>query len=66
MNSFQRPTATMSAVATSPGRASGSMTEKKIRTLPAPSMVAASSSSLGSDRKKPVMRNTANGIDTPM
>lgn len=50
---------------TIPERASGNMIERKVRSGEAPSRDAASSSSRGSEAKKLVRKNTANGSEVP-
>ncbi len=61
MNSFQAPMKASRPVETSAGASSGMKTWKMTRSGPQPSMIAASSSSLGSWRMKVVSIQTVNG-----
>ena len=61
--SFHRPIPLKIAAVRIPGEAKGSITFWKVWKLVHPSMIAASSNSLGRVAKKPVNRNTVKGID---
>ena len=60
-NSFHAVMNANSAVATMPGASSGAVTETSVRTRPAPSTAAASSSSGGTARTYPASIHSANG-----
>ena len=61
-NSFQLYTKVRIAVAARPGRASGQMISRIVRSRLAPSTIAASSSSAGSWRKNPTSSQTVSGM----
>ena len=61
-NSFQLYTKVRIAVVAMPGTASGTITSQNARSRPAPSTMAASSSSPGSWRKNPTSSHTVSGI----
>jgi len=58
---FHCPRKLKTPIEINPGLASGSMIRKNVPKWPAPSMNAASASSLGSDWKNAVRKNTENG-----